>query len=279
MKRKQIIISQSLIKEMIVQGNEVNVCPLLLWKTMISKELRQDPTDPMRKGSFFEYIALGGGAPGTEEVTTLPLVRGDKKSADQIRIEAQATVFLNAINRYEVNIEKTQVVFEKEWDNASNIWADQYEILIKGVADFQSPIKAIGIDSNNQRIPLFYDDAIHDLKLTADVNNTFGPYAWGVPYAMDHIQAAIYNYLTDLPFFYWVFDYKPKPEYKIIQKKVDSTTKMEMHESIRKVVEKIVMFEENEWDAVPYFNLCSNCIVAEVEMCEKQIDKPDIIII
>lgn len=277
--RQKLVISQSLIKDVIVNGNEIDVCPLLLWNTSISKDLRAAPTRPMLNGSYFEYLALGSGAEGTEAVTELPLLKGGKKSADQVRIEAQATVFMNVLDQYGANIENTQIVFEREWDHEDNIWDEDFEIIIRGVTDFRSPITGVGINGHGERAIITIPNAIHDLKLTADVNNTFGDYTWGTPYAMDHIQAKIYNYLTELPFFYWVFDYKTKPEYKIIHKYVDVVARMEMHETIRKVAEKLIGFEKYEWEPVPCYSLCKNCVVAEHGLCDKQILKQDIIVI
>ncbi len=277
--RKEIVITQSLIKKIIVHGNEINVCPSLLYKTRISKQYRESETFPMTKGKFFEYLSLGSGADEDDMVTDLPRIRGDKKSADQVRIEAQATVFLNAVEKYGANINETQVFYRKEWEHDNNIWSDEYRIIIAGTIDFKSPILANAINGNGERSVISYKEAIHDLKLTADVTTTFGPFAWGSPWNMDHIQACIYNYITSLPFFYWVFDYKTKPEFKLIYKEIDSISKMEMHEAIRKTIETMIEFESNDWAPVPYYSLCKNCIVTEQETCDMRISKPDIIIV
>lgn len=279
MKRTKIIVSQTLIKDFLDKGTELPVCPLRIYLTRIEKTVPQEVTMPMMKGSYFEYLALGSGAPDVETVTELPQLKTGRKSVDQSRIETQATVFLNVVEKYQCNINETQIVYQKEWKNEANIWSDEYEIIIRGVVDFKGPINAIGIDGNNERVPIFFKEAIHDLKLTADVNNNFGPYGWGFPAGLDHMQATVYNYLVNLPFFYWVFDYKPKPEYKLIYKESGLVDKMEMHEGIRKVVENLLTYESNNWEPTPIYSLCKGCPVAAAGLCDKEVTKPDIIII
>lgn len=70
---------------------DFNGCPRRWYDTWIDGN-KPKPTEAMVKGQFFETLCIGAGV-GGQVVNSLPLVRGGKKSADQLRIESQARRF------------------------------------------------------------------------------------------------------------------------------------------------------------------------------------------
>lgn len=278
--KKMIRISTSLINEMMPEGEEKALCPLQLKLSRIDKKYRREMSEAMASGSYFEYICLGAGA-GDDTVTDLRSVkagRGGAKSVDQERIEDQARNFENIAKELGVVIgpENVQLAVFKEWDHEYNEWADEYDILITGILDLVSPIRGMAFKEQGERLPLDFPEAVHDLKLTKDVWGTFGRNrCWAYPWTMDHTQLAIYNYITDLPTFYWVFDYKPRPEFRIYHKEMTSIEKLEMHETIRKTVERYIELDKLGWPAGPAYYRCQNCPVS-AEDCSQRSVKPDI---
>lgn len=121
-----------------------------------------------------------------------------------------------------------------------------------------------------------YHKAVIDLKLTKDVNTTKGNYCWGSPNEMDHLQAYMYNYITGLPFYYMVYDYKPTfLEKKFLPIYIQKSHTAEMLESVRKTAVEIIHNEYTMWKPEPgiieqtgFFrsaNKCSKCPVSECE--------------
>lgn len=213
----------------------------------------------MMKGLFFEYKAIGATAREFEKIDSLPLVRNDKKSVDQIRIEAQVTNFKRLAEKYCIEIDKVQQKVSKIWMHP---YADAFdeEIIIVGKTDFMAPIHMRAFNENNEIINIDYDEAIHDLKLTKSIQGSFADgSSWKYPWTMNTLQAYMYKYITELPFFYWVFDYKPKYEHRIFMMKDDPQKTLEMHEAIRKTAEKLIEFKENGYPEWPFFNVCQGC--------------------
>jgi hypothetical protein len=88
---------------------------------------------------------------------------------------------------------------------------------------------------------------------------------------MNTLQSRIYKYITGLPFFYWVFDYKPNSEHRIYFVKDDNQKDLEMHEAIRKTAEKLMEFKEQDFPKRPFFNVCRQCPL-ECEMRKNTVE-------
>jgi hypothetical protein len=237
----------------------------------MEKIYREAATDAMNKGKYFEYLCLGGGADKTDEVTDLPRIRNGAKSVDQERIESQVVMFQRLIDEFEIKLDKVQQHFEKEWDHPNNIWMDEYEIIIEGTVDFIHDLHTFAMTQNGESVWMDLDGCIHDLKLTANIWETYTRGSWAYPWSMDHSQVAVYQYLTGAPFCYWVFDYKPRPEFRLWQHETSDIERMEMHERIRKSVEKIIEYSEAGWPKLPAFFRCESCPVVD---CDKRTTKP-----
>lgn len=181
-KPKQFYLSQSLIKEITTwNGDYTEVCPRLVYEKFITGNYRYT-TDAMIQGIFGETLVLGGGARG-QEVRDLPRHKktGEKLSA-QKNIEEQSRRF--------------------------NLWCAQKGISVIPGVNTQVPI----VKRFNERtlirteIDLFptpflyqgeYKMAVMDIKYTGDVNNTSGPFCWGAPQFIDHLQADITYWLLE----------------------------------------------------------------------------------
>lgn len=277
--RKELRISTSLINAILPDGEPKPFCPRQLKMTRIDKIYRTPMTTAMAAGSYFEYICLGAGADLGDTVTDFTEIksgRGGAKSVDQIRMEDQAVIFENLLEQFCGADLEVQRRIEKEWDHEYNEFADDYKIMVTGVVDFLAPVHAVGFDSNGERKEINYDEAIHDLKLTADIWGTFGRNkTWAYPWTMNSLQLIVYNYILGLPTFYWVFDYKVKPEFRIYEKEVTAIDKVEMHETIRKAAEILIEAEQNGWSPYPAYYRCKECPLSS-EHCDQRTTIPDI---
>lgn len=255
-----LIFTQSFGKKFVRKGDEIDHCPKAIWEQFFSPKETRISTDKevFRKGRFFETLAIGGGANPKEDVYDLPRLLNGKKSSDQIRIEEQAMVFKSKLKEFNMKILETQLKFQVEWPY-------DRRVLVQPTIDFVSPI--IG---QYNGVKYDYKYAIFDLKLTQNIRSGFGMYAWANPQDMDHLQAFTYVWAfkeatgREVPFFYWVFDYKKNPEDVMIKKKVDDMNYNEMHETIRKTVAYWDYYNKTGWDANPTPELCRNCHLKEL---------------
>lgn len=288
-------LTQSLISRFLYKGEERELfCPSKTYHIdMIHSHHYR--TASMLNGSYFETLCIGSGAGGrkTEDLprkrlvkarelenikrkeSGLPEIKGEK-TMDQIRIEQQAQRFKLLAAKYQISVldENVQV-------RVTVPWHKNPEVYLSGEFDI-FPTAII----TNEGLKL----AIIDLKLTADINASFGEYCWGAPEYMDLIQAYMYHYIArqvlkhidknphitnvltkpavnliqqnQLEFYYWVFNYKKETlEDKLVKVVWDATKEQELHEAIRKVVSLIEYYEQLQWPTKPNFRLCKECTV------------------
>lgn len=273
-----MIINSSLIKQVMSNGEVDTFCP---WK-VFTHYVTEDPklmanytSETLLKGCYFETLCLGSGVRG-QIVDDLPRKQNGNKKVDHERIEMQHLNFMSYCREHDIIIDpqtNVQIPVYKavEWDD---------EIIVKGEMDiFPVVLKT----PNNPNVP-----AIVDLKLTADLSNTFGDYGWGDPTSMDHTQAKMYKYLTqnvdivlnkamgntkllnvmdkfdinniNFRFFYWVFEYKATLRSKWIEYVDTPTKRAELKESIRSTRNQINKYESLGWDkTVPAPENCKTC--------------------
>jgi hypothetical protein len=251
----------------------------------------------MLKGAFFETLCIGRGAGGriTDDLPRkhlvkarelenqkrilagLPEIKGEK-TMDQIRIEQQAARFKILSAKYQITVleNNTQVKIMVHWHKNPEIMLGcEFDIFPTAII-------------TNEGLKM----AIIDLKLTADVNATFGEYCWGAPEFLDLIQAYTYHYMArqvinhvnlnphltelltkpavdlirnnQLEFYYWVFNYKKEVlDDKLIKVTWDEQKEQEFHEAVRKTVSLIEYWEKLDWPARPNYKLCKECTVFE----------------
>jgi hypothetical protein len=297
-------ISQSLIRRLFFKQEEKDVCPRQIYEVMILKIVDQEPTPPMLKGKFFETLCLGSGR-GGEKIEDLPrkklttvqerdnriLISEGKspmigeKTIDQIRIEDQA-------ERFKILSQNRQMFVDKDHGTNTQIplmlrWEKDQSVLITMELDiFPTPIIL------KEELEL----AIVDLKLTGDINSTFGEYCYGIPDELDPIQSQMYHYgvrnidpelnphteelLSEslrimingnkIKFVLWVFNYKKTQlEDKLIEFRWDKSKEAELHETIRKTKALLEMHDEMGWPTDPSYKKCKHCPLLQ---CDDRIE-------
>jgi hypothetical protein len=261
--KQYIILSQSLIKKFIRRGDIIEFCPWKVFEESIRKRYRTT-SEAMTKGLFFETKVLGSSAKG-QAVHTLPKKLNGKKYIWQIRIESQILEARKDIKRLGVSVNKltTQQKFARQWHGL-----DEYGIIviITGELDVLSHINK----QNGDRVL-----TVIDHKLTADLSSVWGDFAWGAPETMDHIQAHTYNFLTGLPFVYFIYDFKPNLAKKVpLPVEITDTIRAEFNETVRKACAIILEQTQLGWKPRPGLfekrgsktvNMCDYC---KVQSCE-----------
>jgi hypothetical protein len=262
-KKQYIVLSQSLMKKFIKRGNIIDFCPWKVFEESINKKYRE-PTEAMLKGLFFETKVLGGSAKGAA-VHSLRKQKSGKKYIYQIRIESQVLEARKDIKRLGISVNKitTQQRFAKIWHGF-----DEFDVtvIITGELDVLSHMNK----ENGKRVLTTIDH-----KLTADLTSTWGDFSWGAPDTMDHIQAHTYEFLTGLPFVYFIYDYKPNLVKKVpLPVEITNTIRSEFNETVRKACAIILEQEQIGWKPIPGLlekrgskevNMCDYC---KVKSCE-----------
>lgn len=289
-----ILINQSLIKKLVNKyQEEMEFCPKHIKEVVIDRIAESVPSDAMLAGKFFESHVLGSTTHG-DPVLDLPRKRLSKKQEallksqgkpligekkiDQIRLETQIERFKIKAKQYETQI----ITGVNTHVNIYKHWSDRY--LLVGELDwFPTPILYQGA----LRL------AIIDVKVTSNVETTFGNFCWGAPQYMDHLQADMYHYLVrdidfdlnphlkgvvndniidiieneNILFLYWVWGYQKEPlEYqeKIIERgyRDDNNSlyrQQELKERIRKAIAILEREESFGWQANPVPEICKYC--------------------
>ena len=246
------------------------ICWKRMWHTQLLRDVSEETTESQMRGLYFESQCIGKTAYGY--VNELPRLLNGKKSVHNIRIDEQIFNFKSIMkeDRYGIilvddgfgNFKNCQIKNKKKLDIED---FEGMDIYLEGTADI---ISSIDFDKYQ------YEKACIDLKLTMDRNNTFGPYGWGEPSKLDHIQAYVYSYLFDMPFFYWVFDYNSRDRgEKIIPVNTDinhpdnaraNEARIRFKETkqiIRSFCADILYNEAMDWPTNPKYSRCKNCPV------------------
>jgi len=268
MKKPPLFISQSLIKEYLYKGDEIeNRCARKIYMKFV-KGLRTEPTLANAKGLLFEDLCCGT---NHNNITLPKNIRTGAKLTSEKRIEEQAKIFKEWVrNRSNgnavVNEMNSQIKIYKRWEKDRNV-------ILSGLLDI---FPFICIDDDE------YIISILDLKFSGDCYGGFGRFDWKNVKYMDHIQAKMYLYLVrdidyDLndalnpgnhlreltapirelldmdtcQFRYYIGDDKPNYQSRAIRYKLKHDDMQRFHEDIRKVV--YMLREDNEaiWPANP----------------------------
>jgi hypothetical protein len=255
------------------------------------------PSDPMLYGKYFETKCLGRSSGydvndlprkaltkkiiaenAVRKKEKKPLLQGEKY-LDHIRVDDQILRFHALIKQYKIIVTNNNVQVP-----IVTVWDQDPDVLLKAELDI-FPTTIILPDEEDSNIPKMWA-AIIDLKLTADVNATYGEFSYGSPQFLDLIQAKMYHYVVRninkqlnphldglitktvqslidknaIQFLLWIFNYKKdKLEDKFIRVAWDPTKEAELHESIRKTVSSLEKGEHEGWPTNPVFHLCKSC--------------------
>lgn len=263
-------MSNSLVSKFLKSGNEIPYCPYQILKTYMTGEYSFKSTQAMKNGIYFETKLIGKNSRGETvepELTTKGLPTAPQKRID-MQIKNAREVFKDramVIDDKKVQLKGEKQLIMPELD---------FDIKITQTADMRTPIRF------RDEI---YDDAIVDIKLTADLKTTFGDFAWGKFEYMDKTQAYIASYVHNLPFFYLVFDYPAtNMGYRLFKVNTLQGSKdmshsnplynevvtryHEMKETVRKTALLIDYHNSTEWETRPNPTLCVACPLSEV--CE-----------
>ena len=252
----KIILSQSFVKAL-NHGRDFDEltemdhpqCPAKA-KAVYLDGMKTKETESMRKGNFLETLLWGSTETG--EVVTMKPLNSGKKSVDQLRIERAAYLLKN----------RWGAEYKMDWH------AIRHHITI-GISEkyvFRARIDALSSMYDTSVNDAVMPVVLVDLKLTANLNGTFGPFAWGAPHTMDHIQAYLYSwayekaYGKQVPFYYMVLSSKDMDQHKRIRVNVDSMRKREAMESLRRTIAAIENYQAlGEWPRIPSQMNCASC--------------------
>lgn len=262
-----MILRQSMMKQVVKKGNLLRYCPRKVKEIYIDQRYNIT-TEAMLRGQYFESQTIGGTAHKDELVTDLPRLKNGGKSARHKRVDDQILKFQTLANQHGMVIDPNKIQYE-----IAHPWPEDEKYTIQGVIDLLSPISyADGETGEMVDLPL----AIIDIKLTENLYTTYGDFSWAYPSNMDHLQAQCYswlfkqNYEKDIPFFYWVFDYKPSgAENQLFLKKIDNTEMAEFKQTVRTVIAEIEFNQETGWEERPSEENCKKCPLRINEACNK----------
>ncbi len=248
-------ISQSLMKEfkkyMFAKGGsstykltDGNYCGLLFKAKYVDKSVFIEPTDSMKEGIYFEYLATGvvprsGIIPEPEKTQ-----KGEPTAAYKKTIAA-ANFFKSIIDHYKIKIlevgyrletEDTVAVLDilAEWDGEPCI------IDLKYTGLFNDKWSELGW--NNENLPLKENIMIQGLHFKYVVREIMG---------------------MDMPFYYFVFNSKDSEEMKIIKQENDEDQYEQHKADIIRVKELLQKEIENGFTALPYYKNCNSCPLKE----------------
>lgn len=238
----RIIFGTTIIKAF----KDESACPKKLLEYYLLGTYHTEQTEAMLKGNYFEYLCLGATALD-EAAPELPLLKSGKKSSDNLRIDMQAKLFPEVLSQHKIIVTEVQ------------------RPLLYEMGEFVISTKADIFGSIHDPDHGFVEEAFIDLKLTKDINNTFGDFQWHDPELRDHTQAfltvAVHYKMTGrlAKFYYLVFDYKEDSEYSLVEKRVTAMDIFEFFESIRIIINKISELNKEEWPTRPSWENCKDC--------------------
>jgi hypothetical protein len=235
-------INQSLVK----QSEKKEFCPRAYYSIEILGEFQKAESLPMTQGKYFEYLATGA-KDRDGSIAELNSTLKGKPTVSQLRIEWQAKQFKS-------NLEKHNIEIVSVGNKLSFNLFDEF--LTTGIEDAEVLYQG--------------EPAIMDIKLTGDINNTFGDFSWGDFQGMDKLQAYTYTLLKyhltkkRYRFIYYIADHKKNPEYKIEEVSDPLGRYQEVYNRFKNAFMRMTAFEKLGYPAVPSEN-CKNCAVTSCQ--------------
>lgn len=232
--------SQTSIKDL----ERDETCPFR-WKSQwVDKLIPFKKSEDLDKGKYFEYLALGKGAIAGEDVTDLIRLKNGDKSADQIRIEAQA--------------ERFKRLFEPT----------DPEYLGLKIVKLQ-PKLVVG--NRNGTLDFVAEDEddypwVIDLKLTKDLTSDRTKYGWGNDWEnLDLLQQVHYEDLFEKEYGVrprtglLVFDYTPNKRVEFGEIIISDSKRISKEVRFTSAEEAFNLYEKKGWIRIPELKECENC--------------------
>ena len=259
-------ISQSLMKEwtdyiLISEKkktpNSHKNCGLYVKAKYIDKiDLKEEPSDAMKEGIYFEYLATGALPRSGETPEPERTMKGQLTTAYQ-RVEKAAQLFKSIVKHFQIKILKTGYVVSTD--------------IMTGIID-------IWAEWNGK-------PCIIDLKYSGLIDDKWNELGWdteSLPMKDSlMIQGVHYKLLVkeslglDVPFYYWIFNSKDSSDMKIIEEIVDEDKFTFHKEIVEKTLSSIERELERGFKAFPDFRYCKDCPL--FANCPKKAEYPTII--
>jgi hypothetical protein len=248
-------LSNTFIKQVL----KYNMCPAKFKAYYLDNEFDSTPSMAMFRGIYFEYELLGN-LPRSGETPVYPLGKRGKHEIHKSRIDKQIADF--------------PAIMEKEGIT-----------VLGGVENIEWRYNKVLTLTLTLDSMVVYKDRLYvgDIKLSQDMESSFGAVAWGDYERMDKLQAHLYSYVMsqvlDEPvgFIYMVFDYKKdKGGYKIFEEWPDKTDTEAMFERIVKAERKMHWMKATAYKPLGSVENCKSCKVADchARITEKKIEAP-----
>ena len=241
-----------------VQGYE---CGIAFREMYINKTISKPPTDAMKLGIYFEYMATGA-LPRSGEVPQPELVfkgkANERLATDYERANASAEYFKTLLKVWNIEIVHTNFTMETE--------------IMKGIAD-------LVVNWNGK-------PAIIDLKYTGLIDDKWSDSGWHKDFLQEKdnlmVQGVMYKLLAkeclgieDIDFYFWVFDSKNPLNVRIIHENVEDSRFDTHTEAVRQA--KLFIdnrLKHDDWTPRPELLRCSKC--PHKPNCEFAVDTPAI---
>jgi hypothetical protein len=231
-------------------------CGLYVKAKYIDKiDIKEESSDAMKEGIYFEYLATGS-LPRSGEVPEPEKTMKGQLTTSYQRVVAASELFKSIIKHYGIRINKTGMVVSTDtMTGILDIWAEW----------------------NGQ-------PCIIDLKYSGLIDDKWNELGWeteSLPMKDSlMIQGVHYKILInealgiDAPFYYFIFNSKDSTDMKIIEEVVDPD-KFEFHrQAVLNTKASIEKELEYGFKAFPDYRFCKDCPLAET--CDKRAEFPQI---
>ena len=258
METKPLMISQSLIKAF-YDYNQQKLCGLLFEAKYIKKlPIEQEPSEAMKAGIYFEYLATGA-LPKSKQVPQPDMAyagtKRERLAAPYERANKSAELFRKILAHYNIKILKVgYYLTDGEIDGVVDIFAEW----------------------NGEKVFI-------DLKYSGLIEDKWNEMGWeleSLPMKDSiMIQGVHYKLLAqrvlgieDIPFYYFVFDSGNPDNARIIKQNVDEDKKASHVVVISNVKNRLSIAIKSGFTAFPSLKSCGNCPLKD--NCPKAISVP-----
>jgi len=193
--KKKYTLSQSAMKNLIDrEGNEIMYCAKQFAETFITKRWKWPDKEAFKRGRYFETLAIGGSSSHG---------KGEDNEPER-KIQSKRQMMLEQKGNKKVSTERIEEQAENFKKNAAHknlTYADyNTQVVVYKVINPEAPIKEWKLfrgEIDWGPVPTktkTYGRTITliDLKLSADLSNLFGPYAWANHEYVNKIQSYSY---------------------------------------------------------------------------------------
>lgn len=235
-------LSQTALKDL----ENPQTCPKRWKGQWIDREFSLAPNEAMKRGSYFELGVLGAGAIPGSETSDLPRLKSGDKSAVQKRIDEQ--------------IERVRgMLFDEKHPEYLGLKIAETQLAI--TTEDRSGVIDIVAYENGIDVPMLLD-----LKLTADLESDYGPYAWGNDWRdLDLVQLPHYADLYHEQFGikprtgYIIADYSTKKNVLFGELLISSDKFEEKERRFTDALNVIKLYEDHGWVVDPSIEQCQLC--------------------